>query len=374
MVGSAFFLIQIHDVLESWIMSEPISITDFETWYRCWYALQKSSGWILETSVEDFLKEGDEFAVYARPLRASQFGSSELKLCLFREIVDGMMARRISDLIRVQQREYKLDFKDSLFLIVQKFILSYDFDTSIELGVVHLSLDDRGLALYTNKNNKDDEGATDRFQQPLWSLLQFKKIFVLLLDELASEIINYHPRCFRCSFCSMPPIHVYNRPEARILPDGTIEKYHPPVLANTPFLSFAASFLCFHKDQSNIKKLINNLPSGLGSQNSKEETDKTPALQTTPEQEQSQSKFLMSSDGRTVILRGEKFVLPPNPAILVEALWKEYEKGTGELHQTYLMGLLGRDKGRLKDVFRHVPNWQKLVVTGTKPGYFRLKI
>jgi hypothetical protein len=84
----------------------------------------------------------------------------------------------------------------------------------------------------------------------------------------------------------------------------------------------------------------------------------------------------VSADGRTVNFGGEIFSFTPTEARAFQILHEAYMNGTPDISETYIIGELGYEKGRVKDIFKRVPNWQKLIGKGkNKPkDTFRLNI
>jgi len=87
-----------------------------------------------------------------------------------------------------------------------------------------------------------------------------------------------------------------------------------------------------------------------------------------------QECFDHSSDYRSVKLREETFSLTTNEARVIEILHREFENGTPEVSQAFILVELELNYGRLRDVFTNREAYKSLVGKGKTRGAVRLNL
>ncbi|HLF79763.1 MAG TPA: hypothetical protein VJB57_19955 [Dehalococcoidia bacterium] len=89
--------------------------------------------------------------------------------------------------------------------------------------------------------------------------------------------------------------------------------------------------------------------------------------------------FSFSDNYRSVFLRGfEPFILTPRQAAVVEMLRSAHRAKRPEMAWTEIAARLeamgpGFHAGSMQDIFKKVPDWQKLIVS-TRRGFYKLGI
>ena len=364
-------------------MPESVSVHDFEVWYRRWYSRTRSesSGYIIESSVKEELKDGDEIIVYAYPKRNKD--ASLRRVCLLKEVLDKSTERNLNKLIKSQKDLYGVNDESGFNLLIQKLIIAYDLSESLRTGKVYSSFS-CGKSIYDAVSSIDDNGKSrdDMSGQPLWKLKCFDVVSEVILNERREGEIDTQRSGYDISFYMIPPLNIILRPQTQTLPDGTIERYYPPVFPNTPFFSFVTSLVYYHgykskmrdfinklRNQHNVKRL-NNSTSGNTEQDGIHTLDKL------------ENSFWHSPDWRTVILNRKTFPLTKQQSVVVEMLWNDYVDGGSGLSEDYILtqirmekeGKPPKNRPRLRDTFRRLDNWQQLVVKGEGRDIFRLNI
>jgi hypothetical protein len=151
-------------------MSESASIHDFEEWYRCWYSYTRSnsSGYIIDSSVKEELRNGDEIVVYAC-LRQNKDMSLK-RMCLIKELIDKSTERNINKLIKIQKDLYGVNDESGFNLIIQKLIIAYDLSQSLRTGRVYSSFHYNRNKSDSNLNGEEYENDKNANDRPLWNL------------------------------------------------------------------------------------------------------------------------------------------------------------------------------------------------------------
>lgn len=87
--------------------------------------------------------------------------------------------------------------------------------------------------------------------------------------------------------------------------------------------------------------------------------------------------FEHSPDFRSINKNGVKFTLTPKQTQVIEMLFNEFEKGTFDLGQGYIIEKVSpyTSTTRLRDIFKgNIEAWKALIKPGNKKGTFRLNI
>lgn len=80
-----------------------------------------------------------------------------------------------------------------------------------------------------------------------------------------------------------------------------------------------------------------------------------------------------SDDWREVHIEGRRWMLSPSPAMVFRALWQAALEGKPDIDQRALLRLANSTSGRVPDLFKKVPDWQKLITT-VEPLHYRLTV
>jgi hypothetical protein len=156
-------------------MSASVSTEDFETWYIKWYygSSQSLYRYTLECSVTSAINSGME-VIAKIPGNYEKDEDSE-DLFLFKERVDYKIYRILNKVIKLQISLYNLDYETSFYLLIQKLIISHDFEKSVDLGRVYAS--------FPRKNKNFEDSKKHNYENPMWSFEQFDKVYSFILNE-----------------------------------------------------------------------------------------------------------------------------------------------------------------------------------------------
>jgi hypothetical protein len=81
-----------------------------------------------------------------------------------------------------------------------------------------------------------------------------------------------------------------------------------------------------------------------------------------------------SADFCSVMARGESYTFTSRQAQAVQLLWENWEEGTPEVSQHYILEELGSPNSRLRDSFKKSNAWGRLIVSGVRKGTIRLNL
>ena len=86
------------------------------------------------------------------------------------------------------------------------------------------------------------------------------------------------------------------------------------------------------------------------------------------------SNFSAFDDYRSICFNGETFELTRKQAGIVKVLHKAFKRGTPSVDKLTLLAAVESETSQMRDLFKHSPLWQKLVVSGKRRGTYRLNL
>lgn len=85
-------------------------------------------------------------------------------------------------------------------------------------------------------------------------------------------------------------------------------------------------------------------------------------------------EFRAAPGFRSVWWRGEQFTFGSKQAQVVELLFEAHQRGTPDIGQDHILVEVESRAGRLRDLFKNHPAWNRLIIRGDGKGIFRLNI
>jgi 7-cyano-7-deazaguanine synthase in queuosine biosynthesis len=85
-------------------------------------------------------------------------------------------------------------------------------------------------------------------------------------------------------------------------------------------------------------------------------------------------EFRAAPGFRSVWWRGEQFTFGSKQAQAVELLFEAHQRGTPDIGQDHILVEVESKAGRLRDLFKNHPAWNRLIIRGEGKGIFRLNI
>ncbi len=271
------------------------------------------------------------------------------------EVITERNSHELRETLTVIQKTQGLCFEDGLLLIVHLFFWLVDWDRN-RSGEPSL------LSGRTFRDEPDDLRSNhDKLMNVLryYSMTSVDKLLRLWRDNQSLLIGGLVRPCpgkpGLPTYMYFPP-HWLSPEDLRVLDGDEATVPQVPALIDADVVSLVPEIVNLLKARSPYQQLAQAESAGKAAASE-------------------ERAFRYSPDFRTVNLRGKVYVLTTSQAVVVQCLWENYEQGTPDIGQGYLLEeLLGGTRIRLKDVFKHSDALGELIVAGKKRGTVRLNI
>ena len=119
---------------------------------------------------------------------------------------------------------------------------------------------------------------------------------------------------------------------------------------------------------TDVRDELCTLPPGPNAEDA--QAPPAPKSESSPEPQE----FVPSPDYRRVDWRGKKFLFSPMQSHVVRLLHEEFQRGRGELGNTWVLERVGSHGKYLRDIFRRHGAWGTLVIEGENKGTHKLSL